>query len=91
MNSSIPVKTLNQDINAIISGQSDSILLKLKFIKENKMPKIGEIIVTSGNADIFPPNIAVGKIYKIEDNIYYVKPFVNFKELEFVNVITKKL
>ena len=54
-------------------------------------PDIYHIYKSSGNADIFPPNIAVGKIYKIEDNIYYVKPFVNFKELEFVNVITNKL
>ncbi len=91
INSSIPVKTLNQDVHAIISGQSDSMLLKLKFIKENRMPKIGEIIVTSGNADMFPSNIAVGKVYKIENNICYVKPFVNFKELEFVNVISKKI
>ena len=90
INSSVPVKTLSQDIQAIVSGQSNSLLLKLKFIKENQVPRIGEILVTSGNADMFPPNIAVGKVYKIENNVVYVKPFVDFNKLEFVNVVTKK-
>jgi len=90
INSSIPVKTLNQDIQAIVSGQSNSFLLKLKFIKENQIPKIGEILITSGNAGMFPPNIAVGKIYKIENKTVYAKSFVNFNNLEFVNVVTNK-
>ena len=90
LNSSVPVKTLTRDIQAIVSGQSNSHLLKLKFIKENELPKIGEILVTSGHANIFPADIAVGKIYKIENKTIYAKPFVNFKKLEFVNVIIRK-
>ena len=64
--------------------------MKLKFIKENKKPRIGQILVTSGNAGIFPRNIAVGKVFKIEKNEVYVKPFVNFNKLNFVNVVTEK-
>ena len=90
LNSSVPVKALTRDIQAIVSGQSNSHLLKLKFVKENEIPKIGEILVTSGNANMFPADIAVGKIYKIENKTIYAKPFVNFKKIEFVNVITNK-
>ena len=61
-----------------------------KFVKENAKVVPGQILVTSGIADIFPKNIAVGKIYKIIDNHIYVKPFVNFKNLEFVQVIKNK-
>tara|TARA_B100001013_G_C24615301_1_gene444916 strand:+ start:954 stop:1775 length:822 start_codon:yes stop_codon:yes gene_type:complete len=90
INSSVPVVTLNQDIQAIVKGQPNSKLLKLKFIKENKRPIVGQILVTSGNAGIFPRNIAVGKIFKVEKNDIYAKPFVNFKKLNFVNVVTEK-
>ena len=90
INSSIPVTNLNQDIDAIIKGQSDSNLLKLKFIRENLNPKVGQILVTSGNAGIFPKNIAVGKVYKIEKGEVFVKPFVNFNKLDFVSVVTEK-
>ena len=90
INSSIPVTNLNQDIDAIIKGQSDSNLLKLKFIRENLNPKVGQILVTSGNAGIFPKNIGVGKVYKIEKGEVFVKPFVNFNKLDFVSVVTEK-
>ena len=90
INSSIPVMDIDQNYNAIINGQSKNYLLKLKFIKENKKPRIGQILVTSGNAGIFPRNIAVGKIFKIEKNEVYAKPFVNFNKLNFVNVVTEK-
>ena len=90
INSSIPVTNLNQDIDAIIKGQSDSNLLKLKFIRENLNPKVGQILVTSGNAGIFPKNIGVGKVYKIEKGEVFVKPFVNFNKLDFVSVESEK-
>tara|TARA_Y100000590_G_scaffold36365_3_gene39410 strand:+ start:2374 stop:3198 length:825 start_codon:yes stop_codon:yes gene_type:complete len=90
INSSIPITNLNQDIDAIIKGQSDSNLLKLKFIRENLKPKVGQILITSGNAGIFPKNIAVGKVYKIEKGEVFVKPFVNFDKLDFVSVVTEK-
>ena len=90
INSSIPVMDIDQNIYAIIKGQSNNYLLKLKFIKENQKPKVGQILVTSGNAGVFPRNIAVGKIFKIEKNEVFAKPFVNFKKLNFVNVVTEK-
>ena len=39
---------------------------------------------------IFPKNIAVGKVYKIEKGEVFVKPFVNFNKLDFVSVVTEK-
>ena len=41
------------------------------FIKDDKMPNIGDILVTSGNANIFPKDILVGKIVDITDKKYH--------------------
>ena len=90
LNSNIPVKVLNHDINAIVSGHSNNQLMQIKFVKENMNLRAGHILVTSGSAGIFPRNIMVGKVYKIIDEKIYVKPFVDFKNLEFVQVVTQK-
>lgn len=90
INSNIPVKVLNRDIFAIATGHTSNKLLILKFIKENKNLKVGQLLVTSGNAGLFPRNIAVGKVFKILDSKIYVRPFVDFDNLQFVQVVSAK-
>jgi cell shape-determining protein MreC len=60
------------------------------FIKDEKMPKVGDLVVTSGSAQVFPANILVGKIVKVIKNNFYVLPFVNFKNIDYVQVVEKK-
>ena len=47
---------------------ADGKYLISSFIKDDKMPNIGDILVTSGNANIYPKDILVGKIINIIDN-----------------------
>ena len=54
------------------------------------MPKLGDIVVTSGTAQIFPVDILVGKINKIEKNRFYVLPFVDFKNIDYVQIVTSE-
>ena len=58
--------------------------------KDNKMPRIGDIVVTSGTAQIFPVDLLVGKITKIEKDRFYVLPFVDFDKLDYVQVVTSQ-
>ena len=60
------------------------------FIKDEKMPKVGDLVVTSGSAQVFPADILVGKIVKIIKNNFYVLFFFNFKNIDYVQVVETK-
>ena len=81
---------INKDFFAIMSGTPDGKYLISSFIKDDKMPKIGDILVTSGNANVYPKDILVGKIISIIDNNILALPFVNFQNIEFVQIIKNK-
>ena len=86
-NSSVPVKTISDGSASIVQGSGDGIHLISSFIKEDKMPKVGDLVVTSGTAQIFPPDLLVGKIVKIFKNKFYILPFVDFNNLDYVQVV----
>ena len=86
-NSSIPVKTISDGLFSLVQGSEDGIHLVSSFIKEDKLPKSGDLLVTSGTAQIFPPDLLVGKIVKILENRFYVLPFVDFNSLDYVQVV----
>ena len=86
-NSSIAVKTISNENYSILKGSDDGIHLVSIFNKEEQNPKIGDLVVTSGRAEIFPSDILVGKIVKITKERFFVLPFVDFKNIEYVQVV----
>ena len=52
--------------------------------------KIGDVLLTSGNAGIFPRDILVGKVIKVSEDGFLALPYVDFNNLEFVQVINIK-
>ena len=86
-NSSIPVKSMQGNFYAILHGTPNGRYLVSSFIKDNYMPQLGDILVTSGNANIYNKDILVGKVVKISENEILVLPFVDFKNFEFVQII----
>ncbi len=89
-NSSVAVKTVSNGIYSLITGSEDGIHLVSSFVKDNKMPKIGDLIVTSGSAQIFPSDLLVGKIVKVTKNKFYVLPFVDFNNIDYVQIVKSK-
>ncbi len=89
-NSSIAVKTISNENHSILQGSDDGVHLISIFNKNEKMPKIGDLVVTSGSAQVFPAQILVGKIVKILKNNFYVLPFVDFKNIDYVQVVENK-
>ena len=89
-NISISVKTISNGIFSLLSGFGDNQYLVSSFIKDDKMPRIGDIVVTSGTAQIFPVDLLVGKIAKVEEDRFYVLPFVDFNNIDYVQVVTSK-
>jgi len=89
-NSSISVKTISNENNSILKGADDGVHLVSAFTQSEKIPKVGDLVVTSGSAQVFPAEILVGKIVKIVKNNFYVLPFVNFKDIDYVQVVETK-
>ncbi len=89
-NLSIPIKTISDGTFSLIAGSGDGKFLVSTFFKDNQMPRIGDIVVTSGTAQIYPPDLLVGKISKIEKDRFYVLPFVDFTSLDYVQIVTSK-
>ena len=88
--SSIPVKTLSDDTYSILKGTKDGKFLISSFTKNNKMPRIGDLLVTSGNAKIFPRDILVAKVIEVNDDHYIALPYVDFNNLNYVQVVKSK-
>ena len=89
-NSSISIKTISNENYSLVRGADDGVHLVSAFMKDEKMPKVGDLVVTSGSAQVFPADILVGKIVKIVKNNFYVLPFVNFKNIDYVQVVETK-
>ena len=88
--SSIPVKTLSDNSYSILRGSSDGAYLVSSFTQDNKMPKIGDLLVTSGNAKIFPRDILVAKVIKINQDNFIALPYVDFNNLNYVQIVKSK-
>ena len=89
-NSSISVKTISNENHSLLHGSDDGVHLVSAFIKDEKMPKVGDLVVTSGSAQVFPSNILVGKIVKVANDNFHVLPFVDFKKIDYVQVVETK-
>ena len=89
-NSSISIKTISSQNFSLLQGADDGIHLVSIFNKEDQVPAVGDLVVTSGSAQIFPSDILVGKIVKTLNNKFYVLPFVDFKNLNYVQVVENK-
>ena len=88
--SSIPVKTLSDGSYSILTGTSKGKYLISLFTKDNDLPKKGDLLVTSGNAKIFPRDILVAKVIKVNQDHYIALPYVDFNNLNYVQVVKSK-
>ena len=89
-NSSIAVKTLSNESFALLHGADDGVHLESTFKKGEQISKIGDLVVTSGSAQIFPSDILVGKIVKSTKDKFFVLPFVDFNNIDYVQVVESK-
>ena len=83
--SGIPVISANSRIKFIVAGQDTKYLLG-KYLNEQTQLQAGELVITSGDNIEIAPNIIVGSVLK-EENNFYVKPNIDFDQLEFVQIL----
>lgn len=94
--SSISVKVVRTGDTGILRGDielAEKGLCRLEIDIESEVVK-GDQIITSHLSDIYPPGIPIGKVEEVTTGkngltqYAYIKPFVDFKHLENVLVIT---
>lgn len=89
-NFSVPVKTISNKFYAIIKGSSDGRYLTSAFMKDEKKPKLGDILMTNSSTKNFPKDILVGKVINVSEDGFLALPYVDFDNIEFVQVIDTK-
>ena len=86
INSKIPVVVERTRVRGILSGDNTSIP-KLVFVPLDAKLAIGDRIVTSGVAGVFPPGLPVGKIVSTDKNDIKVKVLGNLDKVEYVRIV----
>lgn len=86
INSKIPVMVEKTRVRGILSGDN-TVTPKMIFIPLEAELSIGDRIVTSGVAGVFPAGLPVGKIISIDKNEIRVKAFSNLEQLEYVKLV----
>ena len=78
-------------------GQPDD--LQLDFVSVGSRVSRGQTVVTAGSSSprlesLFPPDIPIGRVTRVEqggvDQEVHIKPFANLRELDFVQVLTRR-
>ena len=88
--SSIPVKTLSDNSYSMLTGSADGKFLISSYTQNNQLPRVGDLLVTSGNAKIFPRDILVAKVIKVHVDHYIALPYVDFNNLNYLQVVKSK-
>ena len=86
INSKIPVMVEQSRIRGILSGDNTSVP-KLIFTPLEAQLNIGDRIVTSGVAGVFPPGLPIGKIVSTQKNNIKIRTFSDLDLIEYVRVV----
>lgn len=86
INSRIPVMVEKNRVRGILAGDNTSVP-KMVFIPLDAELNIGDRIITSGVAGVFPSGLPVGQIASVEKNNVTVKPYSNLNSLEYVRIV----
>jgi rod shape-determining protein MreC len=76
-----------------IVGWNGNVWLDLHYIPKNIPVRIGELVITSGLSEIYPPELKIGVVVDIEESEgelfkkVQVTPAVNFNSIEEVFII----
>ena len=93
----MPVKNSRNGIRGITKGlASNDRGMILKYIPLESDIKLGDIFMTSGIGNSYPPGYAVGRVKSIDENLdpsfmtVYLEPTQNLNRLELVLIIEEK-
>ena len=85
INSRIPVQVGEAGNRAILAGDN-SLRPRLLFLGNASAAAPGDKIVTSGDAEAFPPGIPIGQVSRVDEGVVEVEPFVVRDKIQHVRV-----
>jgi rod shape-determining protein MreC len=93
----VSAKLQNSNAYGIVGWEGERITeLELKYIPQTIAVDSGEVVVTSGNSNQYPPNIPIGEVIRTVPNKgkdtqrIYLRPFVNLYTIAEGFVVTTK-
>lgn len=86
INSRVPVKVEPIDAPAILTGDNTE-YPQLVSLPNNVQVSVGDRVVTSGMAGVYPAGLPVGVITSVSDGVIRVRPFFNRNRLEIVRIV----
>jgi rod shape-determining protein MreC len=79
--------------SGVVQGLPDGRLM-MRYLPQAETVRVNDVVVTSGLGGAFPPNLAIGRVVQVETRDIdlfqqaIVEPFVNFRKLSQVLVLT---
>ncbi len=86
INSKIPVVVERTRVRGILSGDN-TVTPKLVFLPLSAEVNVGDRIVTSGVAGVFPAGLPIGRISSVDKGNVEVKPYNDFGRTEYVRIV----
>jgi len=86
MNSRIPVVMVGSSDHAILAG-NNSMQPKMLYLPQESDVKVGMRLMTSGHGGVFPPNLPVGVVSKVEHGEVEVTPLAAFGRINQVRLV----
>ena len=86
INSRIPILIEGSQQKAIMSGNNTNLLI-LKHLSRDSSLSEGARVVTSGDGGVFPAGFPIGRLVKLKDGNFVVKPFADMGNVTYVRVI----
>ena len=89
ISSAIPIKIKRNNQKGLLIGDNSPWPL-LEFVEEKALVNIGDRVFTSGDSNVFPSGILIGKILIDGGKKLRVKPVANFESLEFLRILNAR-
>lgn len=90
INSRIPVIGEISREKAILTGDNSAQPI-LRFLEGNTTLKVGERMVTAGDGQVVPAGIVVGEVSSINHGDARIAPYIDWRRLEYVQVVAHSL
>lgn len=76
--------------------ESKNLIMTWEEVPDGLEVKKGQIVSTSGLGGVFPPDLAIGKVVKVESDEYglakkaYIEPAADFYDIEHVLIVKRE-
>jgi len=86
LNSRIPVEIESSREQAVLAGDNTD-LPEIVHLADHVTVAVGDRVITSGSAGVFPPGLPVGIVTSVSGSDIRVQPFIEWSRLEYVRVV----